>query len=414
VPAAYLAFGPGLRYVSASYGTTVFTLFAAGGWWATCALCAAPPAESRHRAFVLGLCAVAMGIARPEGAFLGLFFLLAALIAPGSRDPRAAVTGFALGFAPLGLAWFAWHWAYFGHPLPNPFYRRGGGLLHPAVLLRSARNVLRLGWPFLAILAGGVASRATRRLALAVLAPVVLFTALWVLLSDEGNYYMRYRYPILPVILVGASQVAALAAASLSSEARTRRLAPAAVVAAVALCPLLAFVEDREFRRIEPRAIGLLDVGERLAPYRGKGYTLAVTEAGLLPLYSGWNAIDTWGLNDAWIAKHGSVTPDYLDRYRPEVVMFHANYSPETRVARGRLGPAWDDMLRTLRSYAEDRDYELAAVFSRNRAESHYYYVRRGFLDHDAIVAAIRGRGEYAWDGQPTTDVTAIARAARR
>ncbi len=55
---------------------------------------------------------------------------------------------------------------------------------------------------------------------------------------------------------------------------------------------------------------------------------MATSEAGLLPLYSQWNAIDTWGLNDEWIAHHGEITADYLDRYKPELIIFHAHFSP--------------------------------------------------------------------------------------
>ena len=57
---------------------------------------------------------------------------------------------------------------------------------------------------------------------------------------------------------------------------------------------------------------------------------MATTEAGLLPLYSTWSAVDAWGLNDAFIASNGGITEEYLDRYRPEVIVFHAYFSPET------------------------------------------------------------------------------------
>jgi len=413
VPAAYLAVGPGLRYTSASYGTTLFALAVAGGWWAACGVMAAPPGAARRPSLVLGLCGVAMGMARPEGALLAVFFLVAVLAARGRADARDVAAGFALGLGVLGLAYFAWRWAYFGHPLPNPFYRRGGGLLHTDVMLRSARNVVRLGGPFLLLPAAGLVPRETRRLALAVMAPVALFALVWVLLSDEANYYMRYRYPILPVILIGAAQVGA-ALFAMPAAAALRRL-PVLVVTlgALGLAVALALVQHRQLRHIEPQPIGLFDVALRLAPYRARGYTLATTEAGLLPLYSQWRSIDAWGLNDAWIAQHGVVSADYLERYHPELVMFHAYFSPESpddgsRAARRGLGPAWRETVWVLRAYAEARGYTLAAVFARSAHESHYYYVRPGFLDHDAIVAAVRV-GEYPWDGRPAADLTPAA-----
>jgi hypothetical protein len=297
--------------------------------------------------------------------------------------------------------------------LPNPFYRLGGGVLHTDVLARSARNVLRLGGVFLILLVFGLLRKESRRLALAVIVPVVLFTALWVFLSDETNYYMRYRYPILPMILIGAAEVGGAVLAPAPAAAPLRRMPRTLVsLAAVAFIAILIVVQHRQLRHIEPRRMGLFDVARRLHPYRGKGYTLATTEAGLLPLYSQWRSVDAWGLNDPWIAQHGLVKAEYLDLYRPELVMFHAYFSPQSPrdepASRRGLGRAWDDTVRTLQSYAEGRGYELAAVFARGPHESHYYYVRPGFLDHDAIVAAVRV-GDYEWDGQPASDLTPAA-----
>jgi hypothetical protein len=80
--------------------------------------------------------------------------------------------------------------------------------------------------------------------------------------------------------------------------------------------------------------------------------------------------------------------------------MFHAYYSPleppSPRAARSGLGPAWFRMCRTLQAYAERHGYRLAAAFGREPSHVHAYYVRPGFPDSDAIVAAIRGF-DYVW-----------------
>ena len=141
---------------------------------------------------------------------------------------------------------------------------------------------------------------------------------------------------------------------------------------------------------------------------RWGGRYAMVTESGLLPLYSEWRAVDAWGLNDPWIARHGGITEEYLDRYRPEVVMLHAYYSPleppGPRAETLGLGPAWYRTCRTLQAYAEARGYRLAAVFGREPDHTHSYYVRPGFAGADAVYAAIRGF-DYAWyqDGRPPT-----------
>jgi hypothetical protein len=130
-----------------------------------------------------------------------------------------------------------------------------------------------------------------------------------------------------------------------------------------------------------------------LSEYRDKGFVLATTEAGLLPLYSGWRSVDAWGLNDQWIAHNGRVTEQYIDRFRPEVIMFHAFFSPPVPPAGSG---EWFQTVMVLKAYAEARSYVLAAAFGISPYETHYYYVRRDFPESAEIVKQIRGI-DYWW-----------------
>jgi arabinofuranosyltransferase len=232
------------------------------------------------------------------------------------------------------------------------------------------------------------------------------------LVSDETNYFMRFRYPILPVILVSWVPVArAFADRARIDLASSRTARAAAAVGAVLAAAALGLWQHRRFAHIEPQRMGLYDVAVMLRAHADRGYTIATTEAGLLPLYSEWRAVDAWGLNDAWIAHHGGITEEYLERYRPEVIALHAYFSPaappagpEAR-ARG-LGPAWFEMVATLQRYAESRGYTLAAAFGRDPADTHYYYVRPGFAEAEAITARIRGM-RYLWNGRPARNYAA-------
>jgi hypothetical protein len=225
---------------------------------------------------------------------------------------------------------------------------------------------------------------------------------------------MRFRYPILPVILVAWVPVAQ---AMVHRLGRTRvHRTTRGVTAAVALLATaaLGYWQHRRFGHIEPQRMGLYDVATMLRAHAGRGYTLATTEAGLLPLYSEWRAVDAWGLNDAWIARHG-VTEAYLDRYTPEVIAIHAYFSPvappeTTNAAQRGLGPAWFEMAMTLQRYAESRGYRLAAAFGREPDDTHYYYVRPDFPESAAITARIRGM-RYLWNGHPARDYAAGAAA---
>lgn len=407
VPAVFIGVGPGLRHLAAGYGTPLFALTAAVAWFLACRLASAEDDRVPRTALGFSLAALVMGLARPEGVFLGGFMLLGVLAYRGGRGTRPIVARFLFVFLTLGLVYFLWRWHYFGYPLPNPFYKKGGGTLYWHSLRQSWKNLWALGWPFLWLLPLGLVVRAARRAAVLVTLPVVLFVTLFVLLSDETNYVMRFRYPVLPVLLVGCVPVAQ----ALWSRRSSGLPASPGPLPALALAAALAFTEHRTYRFVAPQRLGLYDAGLVLRDYASRGFALVTTEAGLLPLVSEWRAVDAWGLNDQYIAHHGGIDEAYLERYRPELIVFHAYFSPRVadhgeRVETRSLGRPWYRMVMTLKGYAEKNGYELAACFGRNEWDSHYYYVRRGFPQSREITARLRAL-DYYWDGEPTLDLAA-------
>ena len=404
IAAAYVAAGPALAYAAACFGTPLFALAVAIAW---CAAARAVRDGGRGPAVAFAAAALVMGLARPEGALLAVFMLLAVLYAGDGERRGAVLRVFVAVFGGLGLAYFLWRWWYFGHPLPTPFYKKGGWTLHWDTFRRSFRNVFELTFPFLLAWPLGLAFARTRRQAVFSLIPVVAFAAIWVLLSDETNYLKRFRYPIVPVVLMSWPPLLEGVRGALPRGARK-----AAAAAGLALACALLVRHYRAFAPPQRPRAGLQDMALMLRGFGNGRYSIAVTESGLLPLYSEWRALDAWGLNDTWIARNGGVTEDYLDRYRPEVILFHAYYSPleppGPRAPRSGLGPSWFRMCRTLQSYAERNGYRLAAAFGREPSHVHAYYVRPGFPDSDAIVAAIRDC-DYVWyqDGQRSINFAA-------
>ncbi len=405
-PAAFFAAGPGLRHLAAGYGPPLFTLTVAVSWLMAVRLIQAPEDRVASRSLAFALSALVMGLARPEGVFLGGFLLLTVLLARDGVGGRPIVARFLAVFLTLGLAYFLWRWRYFGYPLPNPFYKKGAGLLHPHSLHQSWRDLWGLGMPFFLGLPLGLALRPARRFSAAVVLAVLAFVGLWVLISDETNYVMRFRAPLLPVVLT--SWVPAWHA--LVERVRMAKRPPAWVTAAVALLltAALAGWQHSRYYYVPPRHHGLYDAAVMLREYAPRDFTLATTEAGLLPLYSTWESVDAWGLNDRFIAHNGALTEEYLEHYRPEVIVFHAYFSPGVpqegpRVENRSLGSRWYQMVMTLKRYAERNHYVLAACFGRNAWDTHWYYVRTGFLQSAEIVAKLRAL-QYYWDGEPTVD----------
>lgn len=396
--AAYLAVGPGLGYVAAYFGTPFFALFAAIAWYF--ALTIALHGETRARAAGFAVSALLLGLIRPEGVFLAGLMLLAVLYRRGITTTRGTVGYFFATFLVLGGAYFLWRWQYFAQPLPNPFYKKGGGTLHWDSLVASARNAVILCLPVAPAFVAALRSRASLQQAVFILIPTGGFVALWVLMSNEMNFLMRFQYAILPLVLMAWP----LLVQGLGQDFRLPRLralpprekATASLLLVVLALGVLAY-QYKNFPPLPRGADGRQEVARALAAYQQHGYTMAVTEAGLLPFYSGWRAIDTWGLNDRRIAHQGPITPAYLDEQRPHIIMFHAYYSPLT--GPGEATDAWNTMVATLDRYAQQNNYILAAVFGLDPGNTHYYYVRSDFAHSAVVVAAIRGALPYAWNG---------------
>ncbi|MHC1783394.1 MAG: hypothetical protein AB9891_11695 [Anaerolineaceae bacterium] len=144
--AAFLAVGPGLRYSEAAFGTPFFALFVALTW--LLAIRASEEPASGKWAFGFAFSSLVAGLIRPEGVLVGGFIMLAVMIRVGFKASRRILVAYLLVNLLLGGAYFLWRWNYFGYPLPNPFYRKGGWDFFGGSLEQAVRNTLNLSAPF--------------------------------------------------------------------------------------------------------------------------------------------------------------------------------------------------------------------------------------------------------------------------
>jgi len=403
----YLAVGTGLSYVSAYFGTPFFALAAAATWALGLILIQQQnPRFGLMLAFALS--GLVMGLIRPEGVILASLMLLAILILRGFKNSVSIIVIFGAVFLLLGGAYFLWRWNYFGYPLPNPFYKKGGSGLHWDSYYNSLLNLLRLCLPLVIAFILGFRSRETARQTIAYLIPILGFAAAFILISDEMNYGARFQYALVPIVLMSWVPLAG----GLSLLKPNQISAWEKGVYVVALIAVSAgfiyyswyqncFLTSYQQTCARPYARdGRYDMGKLLAEYRGKGYVIATTEAGLIPYYSGWDAIDTWGLNDQFIAHNGVLTAEYLDQYKPEVIMFHDYYSPlvPPKLTEPNLAQPWFSMTITMKEYAEANGYVLAAVFGDSPYDTHYYYVRTDFEDSKRLIQQISTMKKYYWN----------------
>jgi arabinofuranosyltransferase len=400
--ATYLAIGPALVYISAYFGTPFFALFACITWYLANKLVEEP--ASMRASVLFAFSGLVMGLIRPEGVILALLMLLAIVYMNGIKKSQFTVIYFFLTFLLLGGLYFLWRWTYFGYPLPNPFYKKGGGHLYFSSLLDSIRIVVHMCGPFALAFILGFRSRKTVKQTIFLLIPTIGFTVIWILLSGETNYLGRFQYAILPVVLMSwPALVKDIHIDWKFPPIKTLDKRGQLIFILLIGCICYSLLSYQSAYNAQEISFpdGKYDVAVMLRSYSQKHYTMATTEAGLLPLYSNWRDVDTWGLNDQWIAHNGQVTEAYLDSYKPELIMFHASFSQVVPIVdRGSSEvwfKNWFPMLRTLKHYAETHGYILAADFGVSPYDSYYYYVRSDFPDSGDIIRKIQHIDYYSF-----------------
>ncbi|MBK8822741.1 MAG: hypothetical protein IPN58_09085 [Anaerolineales bacterium] len=341
--------------------------------------------------------------------------LLAIILMRGLKNSTSIIVTFGAVFLLLGGAYFLWRWNYFGYPLPNPFYKKGGSGLHWDSYHNSLLNLLRLCLPMAVAFILGFRSSETTKRTIAYLVPILGFACVFILISDEMNYGARFQYALLPIALMSWSPLVRGLSFSWPYQfsGRERSVYFIALIGISASLVYYSWFQNCFLTSYQQTCAtayerdGRYEMGKLLAEFRGKGYTIATTEAGLLPYYSGWNAIDTWGLNDQFIAHNGGLTVEYLDQYKPEVIMFHDYYSPlvPPKLTEANLAQKWFSMTITMKQYAEANGYVLAAVFGDSPYDTHYYYVRTDFEDSERLIEQISTLKNYYW---PTTGKRSI------
>jgi hypothetical protein len=211
-------------------------------------------------------------------------------------------------------------------------------------------------------------------------------------------YEWRYLYPILPLW----SALAATGAAFLLDRVARRLPAPgrgpawsrlALLGVALQLLALLAYDLHRDASGIiavrrsyaETLRRAHLAIARELAAVAAPGRTgvLAVADAGAIPYYSGWRAIDVVGLNDRHLALQGPDAAYVLDQ-TPDVVLLNST-SGERFVAR----QAWMDELWQACAAAGMVPFHVW----RMKRDSYYVWMA-GRPDNDVLQRLARRRSE--------------------
>ncbi|WP_181773486.1 hypothetical protein [Amycolatopsis pittospori] len=254
------------------------------------------------------------GMIRPEGV-LATFPAFLVWVWLGRK--RGRTWALVAAVAVVGGGYFVWRWTYFGHLFPNTFYVKFGNLDAGSIWLETT---LWLVLPLLALTVFLLFRKASRGSGL-ILCSVVLLTGMTYAVSGPTmDYLHRFAFHAFPVLCLGAG----LAMAQLG------RRWVAAVVGTVAV-GWVAFTgaESADLPVIAnygpdlQRAHVAIGKGLANAQVPATARSLAVSDAGAIPYYSGWRSIDYIGLNDEAIA-HGAQPTDVVKAARPTVIVVTA------------------------------------------------------------------------------------------
>lgn len=407
--AIYLMFGPGIALCNDGFSPTFYALAAMGAWWFACSMVVGQ--EKPLRVWSFALLSLVTGLIRPDGVFLAAFMTLAlifALITSGRKAAALRVLGVTVSvFLVLGGAYFLWRWRYFGYLLPNPFYRKGGGHLHFEAMRQSMVNVSKLILPTVPL--GLLAQfKGEWRRSMFVFLPAALFSLVWVFLSNTNNAQMRFQYIALPVTLMAFPYVVD-ALRKRYPMAWNFGLSPAQRLAFAAISAVVLsgyYWKDLLFYPIGDLGSGAYNIASGLHRWKNQNYTIVVTEAGVIPYFSDWRAIDAFGLNDSVVTHDPQgLTEAYLEQNHPAILMMHlaADEAGIDGFARGWKAepPATHDFSQApvvMAHYAATHNFELAARWGDSPCNVHIWYVRRGLPQSQAMIDLIRTEPHFFMD----------------
>lgn len=285
---------------------------------------------SRTSLYALAFTGLLMGLARPEFNIIVFFvaIMLGALFFQ-TRERRILLEGLVLIYLLPGLIYFLWRYNYYGLLFPLPFYVKMEG--------RSFAGVPVVLDLFKAIAAGmgvfllGSVHKYNRRYLL-IWVPATLHIFYYLIPEHIMGYGWRLLFPANPIIAI-ASVLGLTNYYSFMKSSLLRM--PFICVSVIWVIFSLYHVGNAEFlyRRVYADQLENAHVrlGKILAEQNDSNQLLAISDAGAVPYYSGWETIDIFGLNDSEIAMSGWPDPQYVMGRAPTVLVI-ASQDPDKMI----------------------------------------------------------------------------------
>ncbi|MEV6624807.1 hypothetical protein AB0M83_39095 [Amycolatopsis sp. NPDC051106] len=272
-------------------------------------------ANERVRTWEPPVLLLLLGMLRPEGVLAALPVF--ALWFWRERG-RVSARWWTLGAAVVGAAYFVWRWRFYGQLLPNTFYVKFGNLDSGWIWTKHTTLLLL---PLLLLTLSLVFRKATRAVGALLVITVGVTYLTYAVSGPTMDYLDRFADHAIPVLCLGAG----IAVGTLTQRVVGVVLGLVAVgwsAVAGATAPDLGVIAN--YGPDLQRAHVAIGQGLAEADVPVPARSLAVTDAGAMPYYSGWTSIDYIGLNDAAIAR-GADPTQVVMQARPTVIVVTAN-----------------------------------------------------------------------------------------
>jgi len=327
--------GPLVVYAVSGLETTLFAFLLLGLVWAVGRI---RSKDSTANHIVLALVGVLVALCRPEGV-LAFPVIAIVLFFMHSAKRRPLVVGIIM-FMVMYAVYTLWRVTYFGDLLPTPFLSKaaGGG----GALLDGWRRNLRaffviqgqgfppVGYYVFGLLALGWLGWRRRPFKIRTGGETVAIVLASVYALVYFNFVdwmpgMRYHAPLIPLMLLPAARVQQALLANGSNEPSRSRMQPALMIALVMLVSLSVLMPLRlAARSLEQGSQQcLIPLAEWLKEYGPANPTLAVSDVGAIPYYTGFYTIDInpESLTDRHIA-HEGFSETYFYSKKADVLVF--------------------------------------------------------------------------------------------
>lgn len=291
---------------------------------------------SKSAALMAPFAMLLLGLTRPEGNLLNAGILAVLYFAPGAQYRKTLLYSCMLLYLLPGIIYFVWRVSYYQMLFPLPYYSKLGMNHGPEGIANVLNFVLTLA-PSVMIPLLFAFRNPTRGHAI-VAAPIVLLLLFYLFPQHVMSVYSRFVFPAAPLLFVlagaGAANLLAESAWSWNTRSNTMKSAFAvACIALVALSPLANITSIRSQIQGAVRAINpYIYFGRLLGSFpAAKPMTLAIGDAGAIPYYSQWKAIDLVGLNDprTLFKRSTEAYMAYVFENQPDLVLLTFN-DPET------------------------------------------------------------------------------------